>query len=119
PTARRPSGRSWAHQQSGSRLPPRTPGGLLRLPCRRNGTNQTPARARGGAHVQFEDLIHHDDRLRTIAVLGPGELQRLVAADKEAPAKTALIPRDPVAMAVLADQEQGRLQAVHNRPAGT
>src|SRR5882724_1773649 len=108
-----------SRQRSGSRLPPRTPGGLLRRPCRRYRTEQAPARARGDAHVQLEDVIHHDDRLRTIAILGPGELQRLVATHKQATAQAALIPRDPVAMAVLADQEQRRLQAVHSRAVGT
>src|SRR5437016_4085918 len=119
PTARRPSGPRWARQQSGRRLPPWPPSGLLRRPCRRDRTNQAPARAWGGAHVQFEDIIHHDDRLRAVAILGPGKLERLVAADKESAAKAALIPCDPVALAVLTDQEQRRLQAVPSRAVGT
>src|SRR5262249_39695903 len=89
----------------GSRLPSRSAPRRLSLLGSRSRTNEAPARARGGAHVQFEHVLHHDDRLRAIAILGPGELQRLVAADKETAAKAALIPRDPVAMAVPADQE--------------
>jgi hypothetical protein len=59
-----------------------------------------------GAHVEFENARDHDHGLRPVAVLEHGELQGFGAVDEQSAAKSALIPNDPVAAAVLADQEQ-------------
>jgi hypothetical protein len=57
------------------------------------------------AHVQFQDAGHHDYGLRTVPILEHRELQGFGAVDKEATMKPALILDNPVAVAVLADQE--------------
>ena len=57
---------------------------------------------------QLENPGDHDHRLRTVPVLEHCELQGFSATDEESAAQPLLILHDPVAMAVLADAEQGR-----------
>ena len=58
------------------------------------------------AHVEFENSGYHDHGLRAVAVLEHGKFHRFGAVDEQAAAKAFLIPNDPVASAVPADQEQ-------------
>jgi hypothetical protein len=57
------------------------------------------------ARIEFEDSRDHDDRLRSVAILEQGELERFGAIDKQAAAHVPLILDHPVAAAVAAKQE--------------
>jgi hypothetical protein len=70
---------------------------------------------RFGAHVQFENVRHHDHGLRAITIFEHCELKCLGTVDKKASAKTASILDDPVAAAVLADPEKRGFRTVRRR----
>ena len=62
------------------------------------------------AHVEFENSGYHDYGLRAVAVLEHGKFHGFGAVDEQATAKAALIPNDPVASAVPADQDSEELE---------
>src|SRR5262245_49143731 len=62
--------------------------------------------ARLAAHVELENIGHHDHGLRPVSVFEHGEFQGFGAVDEQATAKASLILNDPLAAAVLADQEE-------------
>src|SRR5262249_56566925 len=62
--------------------------------------------ARLAAHVELENIRHHDHGLRPVSVFEHGEFQGFGAVDEQATAKAFLILNDPVAATVLADQEE-------------
>jgi hypothetical protein len=64
-----------------------------------------------GAHVQFQNAGHHDHGLRTVPILEHRKLQGFSAVDKEATMKPALILHDPIAVAILANQEERRFRS--------
>jgi hypothetical protein len=73
------------------------------------------------AHIEFENVRHHDDGLRSIAVLEHRKFQSFSAINKKASAQTLSVPNNLVAAAVLADKElaefriaRGRFAFVHD-----
>jgi hypothetical protein len=58
------------------------------------------------AHIELENARDHDHRLRPVPALEQRKFYGFGAVDKEASAKTLLILNDPVAAAVLADEEE-------------
>jgi len=60
------------------------------------------------AQVEFEAVGHHNDGLRSIAVLEAHEAKRRGAIDEEAPANPFLVLNHPIPPAVLTDHEHWR-----------
>ncbi len=59
--------------------------------------------------IELESARDHDDGLQPVSIFEPGELQGLVAVDEQTAATTALIPHDPFAATIPADEEDDRL----------
>ena len=95
---------------------------LLRDPLKGGVSRGAFAHEGLGAHVQSENVRHHDHSVRAVAILEHGVFQRFSTVDKETAAPVTLILDDPVAVTVSADQEQrgfrrtrrGRFMLVHD-----
>ena len=78
------------------------------LQCGGEGSfSDLPAGKRLCAHVQLEHTGYHDHGIGPLSVLEHGVFQGFCAADKQPATATALIPYDPAAVAVLADEKGG------------
>jgi hypothetical protein len=65
--------------------------------------------ARPTADIELENARHHDHGVWPVAVLEHGKFQGFGAANEQAAAQASLIPDDPLATAVLANQEERRV----------
>jgi len=67
------------------------------------------------AEIEFENARNHNDGVGPIAVFESRIAKRLGTADEQPAAQALLILRDPVALAVPADQEENRRRAGSTR----
>jgi hypothetical protein len=69
---------------------------------------QAMRRTRLAAHIELKNTWNHNDRLRSISILKHCELECFCAIDKKSAAASLIVLDDPIAPAVLADQEERR-----------
>jgi hypothetical protein len=63
---------------------------------------------RATAHIELENSGKHDDGLWPMSIFEEGEAERFRAVDEEAATAVLLILNNPIAVAVLANEEEGR-----------
>jgi hypothetical protein len=65
---------------------------------------------RGAAHIEFENARYHDNGLGPMSILKEGEPERFGAIDEQATTTMLVVLNNPVAVAVLADEEEERFR---------
>jgi hypothetical protein len=84
---------------------------------------RAPFRTSLAAHIEFKNTRNHNDRLRPISIFKHCKLECFYAIDKKSAAAAQIVLDDPIAPAVLSDQEErksrtrfgrGRLDMFHD-----